>query len=357
MAQAEVPSSTRQVDQQSLLQKDGYQGGWNAPPAAQLELKESEALDEEKIMVDAPMQLNVLRSERNASLARNQGTIPASDQTRIQGLADDLNRKAPASFEAHLANFYAAFPAPAAFQEMELALAKGRDRAELVAPRLLNAVRMDNTAELTIRAKDMKDRGAIAPALYKVAWDMLASTEPGAVLFTAGDMDLFPALVEQFVQGSRKDVLLVDTRLLVDPAYRMRIWERAKAKGQPGSAARFIQDLASATDRPVHLSLALGEKELAQMKDMLYNTGLTMRYSPVPFDNMVLLEGRWSTFKKSMDAGPLSRNYLVPGSALLLHYRAIGDEPRAARLEFELREMAKRLGATNALFKAGILAH
>ncbi len=89
-----------------------------------------------------------------------------------------------------MANYYTAFPTPTAFQELDLAIAQDRDRAELVAPRLVNAVRTDNTTELTLRAKDMQDRGGIAPPLYLVANDILASTEPGAILFAAGDMDL-----------------------------------------------------------------------------------------------------------------------------------------------------------------------
>jgi hypothetical protein len=82
-----------------------------------------------------------------------------------------------------------------------------------------------------------------------------------------------------------------------------------------------------------------------------------MRYSTIPIDNIPLLESRWAAFRKPMDAGPLSQNYLLPGSVLLLHYRAIGDEPRASRLEYELRDLAQRVGATNALFRSGVLAH
>ena len=62
--------------------------------------------------------------------------------------------------------------------------------------------------------------------------------------------------------------------------------------------------------------------------------------------------------KKTMAAGPLSRNYLLPGSILLQKYRSEPtDEKRASQLEFELRAMAGKLGATQDLIKAGVLAH
>ncbi|HQW05122.1 MAG: hypothetical protein IPH05_09495 [Flavobacteriales bacterium] len=352
LGQTEAPRTAPM--QQGTTVRDGFQGGWSVA-TGQLAKAEEKELDDAELEV--AFGLDVIRSERNASLARNQGVIPQSDQGRIQALSDELNRRQPDSFDAHMANYYTAFPTPTAFQELDLAIARDRDRAELVAPRLVNAVRTDNTTELTLRAKDMRDRGGIAPPLYLVANDILASTEPGAIFFAAGDMDLFPLLVEQFVRGKRKDLLVVDLRLLGDPSYRLRIWERTKASGKVAPADQFVQDLASATVRPVYVSLALGQKELAPLKEKLYTTGLAMRYSTIPIDNIPLLESRWAAFRKPMDAGPLSQNYLLPGSVLLLHYRAIGDEPRASRLEYELRDLAQRVGATNALFRSGVLAH
>ncbi|HRF81768.1 MAG TPA: hypothetical protein PL070_16945, partial [Flavobacteriales bacterium] len=114
---------------------------------------------------------------------------------------------------------------------------------------------------------------------------------------------------------------------------------------------------AAATDRPVYLSLALGGTTMAPLKDKLYVTGLAMRYSATSVDNIPLLATRWEKLKKPLDAGPLSKNYLVPGAVLLTHYRSTGDEARASKLEHELRGMAKALGATTALVKSGILQH
>jgi hypothetical protein len=342
--------------QQRAVVAEPYQGGWNVPVQAAKEEADAGTYFAPPAAA-AQQQLDLLRWERNASLARNAGTIPSVDHARLVDLAMDLNSTAPNSFEAHMANYYAQFPAPSAFQELELATLKGADREELLAPLLVNAARKDNTAELTARAKDMKANGRIAPSLYKVAEDILASLEPEAVIFAAGDMDAFPLWVEQFANGRQKDVLVVDERLLGDVAYRTRIWERTKAKGAVAAQAGFIGSLANATSRPVYLSLALGQQAMAPLKDRLYVTGLAMRWSSTPVDNMPLLEARWERMRKPLDAGPLSKNYLVPGAVLLTHYRHIGDEARAARLELELRAMAKSLGATSNLVKSGILQH
>jgi hypothetical protein len=264
---------------------------------------------------------------------------------------------APGTFEAHMANYYMHFPEPVAFTELRMAGIKGAGREELIAPLLVNAVRTNDTQEMAARAKELKARGRMAPPLFDVAADILASVEPGAVLFAAGEMDAFPLWVEQFANGRHKDLLVVDHRLLADEAYRRIVWDMSRARGPVPAEADFIGTLTQATDRPVYLSLALGNKTLAPLKDQLYLTGLAMRSSKAPVKNIPLLEARWDRFRKPMDAGPLSRNYVLPAAVLLEHYRTIGDEARAARLELELRDMAGRLGVTSALIRSGVFSH
>ncbi|MCB0770227.1 MAG: hypothetical protein KDC00_07460, partial [Flavobacteriales bacterium] len=222
---------------------------------------------------------------------------------------------------------------------------------------LIAAARADDRADLVLRAMEMKANGGMATGLFRLAQDVFASLEPDAVLIAAGEMDAFPLWVGQYADGQRNDVLVVDERLLADPAYRTRIWGRAKASGPVAPEQGFVAALGKASPRPVHLSLALGRAVLAPMSTELYVTGMALRYSAVPVENIPLLEARWGRFRKALDAGPLSRNYLVPGSVLLAHYRAIGDEARASALESELRRMAERLGATQSMIKSGVFAH
>lgn len=349
---AETPRSTQ--EQAPSMVRDAYQGGWSVSEGKKVD---DSPAKEDLRQQGSQQQLDLLRWERNESLVRNAGAIPPMDQTRLVELATVLNNSAPGSFEAHMANYYTQFPAATAFQELELAKAKGQGRTELLAPDLVNAARKDDPAQLARCAKEMKTRGGIAPPLYAVAMDIMASLEPNAVLIAAGEMDAFPLWVEQFANGRHTDVLVVDERLLVDPGYRTRIWARAKAAGVVPEEADFIKVLAASSQRPVYLSLSLGAKSMEPLKVQLYVTGLAMRVSATPIQNIPLLEARWDRLKKPMDAGPLSRNYLLPGAVLLNHYRAIEDEARASRLELQLRGMAKALGATNALIQTGVLAH
>lgn len=344
------------AEQVAPVMQDPYQGGWQAKEQTFNANLWGVLADEQPTNNEAL--LNQYRSERNASLARNNGNIPASDQANLDILADRISTVAPNSFEAHLAQFYSRFPTPTAFTELDLATAQGQDRMEVIGPQLINSVRSMNTIGIEKWSKALKERGNVAPGLWKLTDDMLLSVDKDAILFTAGEMDAYPAWAKQYADNVRKDLLIVDERLLVDAAYRQRIWTNAGAYGNaPEAGTAFISALGEATTRPVFLSLALGPDVAKSLREKLYVTGLAARYSNTVLDNVPILEKNWRTMKKATDAGPLSRNYLLPGSVLLMHYRALGDEEKASLLEHEIRQLADTLGATNNLIRSGVLQH
>lgn len=344
------------AEQMAPVMQDPYQGGWQAKDQTRNANLWGVLVEEQPANNEAL--LNQYRSERNASLARNSGTIPPADQVNLDVLADRIVTVAPNSFEAHLAQFYSQFPAPSAFAELDQAIAKGSDRNELIGPQLMNSIRTSNSSGIVRWSKALKSQGNVATDLWKLTDDLLLSVEKDAILFTAGEMDAYPAWAKQYAEGVRKDVLIVDERLLVDAAYRQQVWTSAGARGTATAAGHaFIGALATATKRPVFLSLALGPDLVQTMRDKLYVTGLAARYSATLMDNIPSLERNWKAMKKATAAGPLARNYLLPGSILLMHYRSTGDEENASLMEFELRQLAGKLGATNSLIKTGVLQH
>ncbi len=337
---------------------DPVQGGWSAADLdVQTELwaRLSSSQGEH---AEPLSQLNHFRSQRNATLARNQGVIPAPNKEELERIATEIEHRAPNSFEAHMANYYLEFPAPSAYMHLDLAMAKDRERPELVGPMLGNAVRKGIVNELRVTAREFKQRGEVADGLWHLADDILLTLETDAVLITAGEMDTYPLLVRQYAEGHRQDVLVVDQRSLVDRAYRQRVWEKIKARGiVPEIPSEFLKALPLATQRPVYYSLALGPEAVSALKEQLYIIGMVVRHSSSNYDNIQLLERNWKMMHKSTEAGPLARNYLLPGSVLLLHYRSIGDERNAALMEHELRVMARALGASDQLYRSGVFQH
>jgi hypothetical protein len=221
---------------------------------------------------------------------------------------------------------------------------------------LVNAARTGNTTELVRWGRALKEHGDVAPGLWRMADDILLSLEKDAVLIAAGEMDAYPLWSKQ-ATGSRKDVLVVDQRLLGDRTYRERIWGHTRARGNAPGPEGFIEALAGATQRPVYVSLALGPQQARALRGRLFVTGLAARYSTTDWDNIRALTKNWQAMAKATDAGPLAKNYLLPAAILLNHYRDIGDETNASRLEHEIRGLAAKLGATNDLIRTGVLQH
>ncbi len=355
-------SVTGQTTQQQRAVKEPYQGGWSAEPAAPPATEaESDMLMEksaEERPIDVVQEFQELRQERVNALARQQGVLSEADRERFAEHAAAIESSAPNSFEAHMAHFYAEFPTAASFQHLDRAFMRDQTREELIGPKLADALRRNHSMELTQWSRKMRDRGGIAPGLYSFADELLNSVEQDGILVTAGEMDTYPIVTRQYAEGRRRDVLVIDERLLVDPAYRQRVWERAKARGKvPGTEAGFLAELAVATDRQLFLSPALGRERIGLPQEDLYVVGLALQYSAKHLDNIPKLERRWKEMSRSADAGPLSKNYLLPGVVLLKHYREQQNEEKAAAIQHELRQLAGQLNATQDLYRTGVLEH
>ncbi|MBL0126867.1 MAG: hypothetical protein IPP83_05285 [Flavobacteriales bacterium] len=352
-AQVEVPARAEQQTKATAVQ-DPVQGGWAATPAA----VDHETLDLFDATRTPAQELDGLRMQRNEALSRNKGSYTAADKQQLDLSADRINSAYPNSFEAHMANFYASFPTVRSFTELGAAATNAPERIELVGPQLAAAARQDDQPTLVARAKDMKARGGVAPPLYLYAEDLLKSVDEKGVLIAAGEMDAYPLWVKQFAEGKRTDVLVIDRRMLPDPEYRGRMWGRAGATGTvPPDEASFIAKLHTSTGRPVFLSLAVGAEVARTHAALLSVTGLAMRMSESARGDMAKLGSLWKGMRKPTDAGPISKNYLIPGSLLLKYYRAMDDERNASELEAELRIMAQQLGATQSMITNGIFLH
>ncbi len=341
------------------LVQEPVQGGWSITGRAQHadEVEQEERISiarSEGQILDVDQEFQHMRMERNTSLARTKGDLTNSDRDALIDYAKRIETAAPNTFEAHMAWYYAEYPAPAAFQHLDRAAMRDPARAELIGPRLGDAARRNNAAELAQWSRAMRDRGGVADGLWRFAEDLFSSVDEHGILVAAGDMDAYPLWTMQYADGRRKDVLVVDKRLLGDPAYRQRLWERAKAKGKVPGQEDFLVRLAGATARPFFLSPALGREGIVFPKEELYVTGLALRVSAAPLENIPVLEDRWRKMSKTTQAGPLSRNYLLPGIVLLEHYRAIQDESSAMRMEQELRALATRLNAMKELYATGL---
>jgi hypothetical protein len=333
-----------------------YQGAWDVDQQRSAAMLWNELRLERPSNTEA--QYNYFRAARNESLATNNGRLPATDKAELKNVAETLKQVAPGSFESCMANYQMGHPARSAFTELGKAYQKDPDRTELIGPMLGRAILDNDKPALERWGKAMRTRGGLSPGLNDVAVDLLQSVDANGVVFTNGDMDTYPAVAVQQVDKQRTDVLVVDQRLLEDAGYRQQVWASADASGTaPGPGPEYARTLSTSTSRPVFLALSLDPSWFSALNGQLYASGLAFRISASPVENIPALEQRWSLMRKSANAGPLSRNYLLPGTVLLQHYRDLEDEANGARQEQELRRFSKLIGAEQDLYKAGILKH
>ena len=299
------------------------------------------------------------QNERNSALSLNNGQLSKPDKERLQTIADDMEEAVPGSFETDMADYYLQFPRPAGFLALDRATAKDAQRAELCGPKLSQAAMAGDQQAMTTWSIALKDRGGLAPPLLDVAADVLASVDRDAVVLANGEMDTYPLWVEQHALELRTDVLVVHQAGLADDDYRSLVWKLARAEGAVPAAESlgFVKALATHSPRPVYLAPSCDRELLNALRKDLYLTGLAMRYSSTPLDNLPKLKAVWPTLRKNTQAGPLSRNYLLPAITLRDHYEAIGDEKNYSLLDAELLQLAKSTGTTNRLYELGILKH
>ena len=337
--------------------REAYQGAWSATSALQ-----DAALWKSLCAArpaDVGAQLNWFRSERNARLATNNGSLTDGDAAELDRIAATIQRTAPGSFEHHLSTYYLRFPDPAANEALQQARALAPGRIELLLPLFNQANATGDKAALDEACARLEREGGVAPGLLEAADDLLRSVDARGIVLTNGDMDAAPAIVQQRRHDVRRDVLVIDQRLLADPGYRTRVWREAGASGPvPGGGPAFARALRTAGTRPVFLALSLDPDWFDAFPGELCATGIAFALRPDEQCRVADLAVRWEAMHKTTNAGPLSRNYLLPGAVLLRHYRNDPAlEGKAARLELELRTLGNALGATRQLIETGVLPH
>ncbi len=188
--------------------------------------------------------------------------------------------------------------------------------------------------------------GLYSPSVLQYNYNELQGMDEGGIYFGNGDACLIPKILLQYGKGVHQDKLVVFMPFLAIPDYRDKLltrlgidpklyqYEQPKSQEDYDRQERELIDLIiSHTQRPVYFSAFNGNEHNAPWEKHLYNEGLTLRYSPVKYDNMAVMrrnveqhymleylleqfaEDRWIT------AAMLSANYAYRLKDLLKYYR------------------------------------
>lgn len=115
----------------------------------------------------------------------------------------------------------------------------------------------------------------------------------------------------------------------------------AKLKVKPGivrnndRSGSFQSVLNQGKKRPVYVGLTVPMDLFGAYSKNLYCTGLALKYSESPINNIPSLVYNWEQLfqrKYASIAEPITKNYLVPAQLLYQHYKQSGDETKSEEL-------------------------
>lgn len=196
--------------------------------------------------------------------------------------------------------------------------------------------------------------GQYSTGLLNWNYNALMSVEPNALLFTQQESDTYPAMLLQYALDVRPDVSILSFQLLENQSYRAFMIQLENLSWIPNDSS--LKDFLALLLKPQNNKVGLEKsvyfgsmtnKDLLR-EDMakLYLTGLALKFSTSPFDNVATLrynyENRFRTdylelnFEKEADPAAVARVNLNYIPALLLlhrHYAAAGESAKAERLQ------------------------
>lgn len=146
--------------------------------------------------------------------------------------------------------------------------------------------------ELTQMAKLWKASGDIAPSTMLWNYNMLVSTAPNAILFTAGDMDTYPAWIIQCADDVRTDVQVINTSLILIKPYRDALFKEMGIpvlEGDVMDSKPIIKHIVKHRgERPIYVGISANHR-VGLEQNKLFNVGLAFRYDENGNDHFSLL--------------------------------------------------------------------
>lgn len=259
--------------------------------------------------------------------------------------------------------------------------------ATLLFPTLARpGVPADKTYEERIRDAELAgDRGQVAAicrewyasgqyssGVLNWNYNALMSVEENSVLFTHNESDTYPAFLLQYALHVRPDVTILNVQLLENQQYRDFIAQSRPRVIIPAGCGpeEFISRLlrASVFGAPAYFGVMSNKDLLRADEGKMYLTGLALKYSETPFDNIAVLrynyENHFRTDYLDLTMAPESQpetvarinlNYIPALTLLHRHYTASGEAAKANRvkeLALKIARAGNREAEVNALFKS-----
>ena len=183
-------------------------------------------------------------------------------------------------------------------------------------------------------SQKLLDAEVYSDAELEYNWNTLNSCSDNSILITNGNVDTYPAWIQQEVYDAAQTVKVVNVDLLYNKSYCTTTFDELGVSNMeisrdtdPLKILEHILDEEPAMD--TYVALTMPQKVLKKYSKSLYITGLAMRYDPSgKFENLHHLARNWEVrfHKEHMQkSDPINKNYVMMLAILNNYYDDIGN--------------------------------
>ena len=202
----------------------------------------------------------------------------------------------------------------------------------------------------------------ISTDFFATTYNLLMSLDDNAIIIVWGDCDTYPIWILQNALNIRTDVTAININLLgMNDHQKWFFKENAiaeitlKINDTGKTLANHI--VKNVKTRPVYFSSFANNEIYADFTDKLYLTGLALKYSEKPFDNIAVLKNNienkflidhlkisfQNTESESMVA-KMNLAYMAPFLKLYEHYRLLNEKIKMEKIKNSAKIISEKAG-------------
>jgi hypothetical protein len=305
----------------------------------------------ERNAADANAWLNYYKSLRYSSYTEHSSEVSKEVKKNLDLILSKMASVIPSTFEFYYASYLHNEKEDASFSYLKAAYDLNPSNPELYDDMLCHAVINGLQQDVKTFSEKLSASGIYNATEIEYNRNVFNSIEQNAILITNGNVDTYPLILMQQLQGFRADVMIICLDWLNSNKYREIV---ASKLGIGPKGLDLPKILNSENSRSVYLSLTLPPAVLKKYSNQLYCTGLAMKHSYTPLKNLESLAYNWEfLFAKSRlhTSDQINRNYLVPLIQLRSYYETQGRGGEAAKVDQQILELSQRFGLTTAIKK------
>ncbi len=284
-------------------------------------------------------------------------------------LVDAAEKAIPNSFEFNFLKMRAEFNNKPICKEFLLKAQAQRPYDNLLLPWLMNLYLLANdNDQMKQVAQKWFESNEMPQELYTTAYNNLISLDSNAILLTYGDNDSYPAWILQKARKIRPDVLILNLPMTTNyDSYREKVFAENGIKPLifANDSTRTDQNLfkhliKNVTNRPIYVTVFTSEEVYKAYAKNMYFVGLSLKYSPKPFDNLAVLRNNVENkymldfLKQSFQSNPsqsvinmVNAGYLASFQKLYTYYKQIGQGNKALKIKALAITVAQNSGLSD----------